>query len=62
MSEPVCAVCKKPVPRPERGKLGDFPFCSARCKAVDLSRWLDGDYAIPDDGWSDALAFEPDEQ
>jgi endogenous inhibitor of DNA gyrase (YacG/DUF329 family) len=24
-----------------------WPFCSARCKEVDLGRWLRGDYAIP---------------
>ena len=24
--------------------MGDFPFCSPRCKAVDLSHWLDGGY------------------
>lgn len=23
------------------------PFCSARCRQVDLGRWLAGDYAIP---------------
>jgi uncharacterized protein len=23
------------------------PFCSARCKDVDLHRWLSGSYAIP---------------
>ena len=23
------------------------PFCSGRCKDVDLSRWLSGSYAIP---------------
>lgn len=23
------------------------PFCSARCRQVDLGRWLSGDYAIP---------------
>lgn len=23
------------------------PFCSARCKDVDLHRWLSGGYAIP---------------
>lgn len=60
-SQPVCAVCKQPIPRPERGTMGDFPFCSPRCKAVDLSRWLDGDYRIPDDPWGDDLdAPEPD--
>jgi endogenous inhibitor of DNA gyrase (YacG/DUF329 family) len=25
------------------------PFCSQRCKDVDLGRWLNGDYRIPDD-------------
>jgi len=24
-----------------------FPFCSERCKLVDLGAWLDGDYRIP---------------
>ncbi|TCZ65894.1 DNA gyrase inhibitor YacG [Roseicella aquatilis] len=38
-----CPVCGKPV-APE----GRFrPFCSARCRQVDLGRWLAGDYAIP---------------
>ena len=23
------------------------PFCSERCKLVDLGRWLDGGYALP---------------
>lgn len=24
-----------------------FPFCSHRCKVIDLGKWLSGDYAIP---------------
>jgi len=23
------------------------PFCSTRCKQVDLGKWLSGDYVIP---------------
>lgn len=23
------------------------PFCSARCRDLDLGRWLDGAYAVP---------------
>lgn len=23
------------------------PFCSERCRNLDLAAWLDGDYAIP---------------
>jgi endogenous inhibitor of DNA gyrase (YacG/DUF329 family) len=24
-----------------------YPFCSTRCKDIDLNRWLSGNYAIP---------------
>ena len=37
-------------PCPECGKPSTreiYPFCSTRCKAVDLNRWLSGSYAIP---------------
>ena len=36
-----CPVCKEPTDMAFR------PFCSARCRDVDLSRWLRGGYAIP---------------
>lgn len=42
-----CPECGKPSTR------ADYPFCSPRCKGVDLNRWLSGAYAIPatgDDG------------
>ena len=35
---------------PECGKPADprtLPFCSARCRDVDLNRWLSGRYVIP---------------
>lgn len=35
---------------PECGRPSDratFPFCSPRCKDVDLNRWLSGSYVIP---------------
>lgn len=41
-----CPVCKKPLP-PQTGEPDDqFPFCSQRCRNVDLFRWSDGRYAI----------------
>jgi endogenous inhibitor of DNA gyrase (YacG/DUF329 family) len=44
-----CPICSKPVknepPRP--GQRSYFPFCSERCKLIDLGRWLDGKYQIP---------------
>jgi endogenous inhibitor of DNA gyrase (YacG/DUF329 family) len=24
-----------------------FPFCSDRCRLIDLGRWIDGSYRIP---------------
>jgi hypothetical protein len=32
-----------------------LPFCSRRCKMVDLGKWLDGKYVIPDDSGKDSL-------
>lgn len=26
-----------------------FPFCSERCQLVDLGRWLDEEYRVPDE-------------
>jgi endogenous inhibitor of DNA gyrase (YacG/DUF329 family) len=42
---PLCPICKRPVlPREEnRG----FPFCSARCKQVELGKWLNEEYRVP---------------
>lgn len=37
-----CPICKKAV------KNGDaeFPFCSDRCRAIDLGKWASGEYVI----------------
>jgi uncharacterized protein len=36
-----CPICGKPAAARFR------PFCSARCRLVDLGRWLDGGYRVP---------------
>jgi hypothetical protein len=38
-----CPICKKVV------KSGDpeFPFCSDRCRTIDLGKWASGAYVIP---------------
>jgi endogenous inhibitor of DNA gyrase (YacG/DUF329 family) len=36
-----CPECGRPSER------STYPFCSPRCKAIDLNRWLSGSYAIP---------------
>ena len=42
-----CQICGKPFEVARLDDLPSFPFCSDRCKLVDLGRWIDGDYAIP---------------
>ena len=39
-----CPTCKKPA------KLGspEFPFCSERCRDIDLGNWAEEKYRIPD--------------
>jgi endogenous inhibitor of DNA gyrase (YacG/DUF329 family) len=43
-----CPICGKAIEIASIDQLPSFPFCSARCKLVDLGRWIDGAYAIPE--------------
>ena len=49
MATHACPVCKQPA-ESERARNAYWPFCSRRCKTVDLGRWLDEGYRIPDEG------------
>ena len=49
-----CPTCRKPVER----DTAFVPFCSARCKMVDLGRWFRGDYVVAGE---DAIAIDPEE-
>jgi len=55
MDNAPCVVCRvRPAEAPWK------PFCSHRCKMVDLGRWLGGHYRVPgepiDDPMNDADA------
>ncbi|MFT7622415.1 MAG: endogenous inhibitor of DNA gyrase (YacG/DUF329 family) [Myxococcota bacterium] len=39
-----CSHCKKSVTPREQN--ASFPFCSNRCKMVDLGNWFNGGYAL----------------
>ncbi len=41
-----CPQCRTPERAP-RETNPDFPFCSKRCKLLDLGAWASGKYAIP---------------
>jgi len=36
-----CPICRKPAVQ------AFLPFCSSRCRDVDLNRWLKGSYVVP---------------
>jgi uncharacterized protein len=40
-----CPICSRPSP-PRPGNRS-FPFCSDRCRLLDLGKWLGEDYRIP---------------
>jgi hypothetical protein len=37
-----CPICKKAVTK----TAADYPFCSERCRTVDLGKWASGAYVI----------------
>ena len=44
--ESKCPTCKGPVPAEPEARTRDFPFCSERCRLVDLGRWLSGEFRV----------------
>jgi uncharacterized protein len=44
-----CPICKKPVKEYDDPTSPNpfFPFCTERCKLIDLGRWLGERYHIP---------------
>ena len=60
-----CPICKKPVSTTD----AEFPFCSERCRTIDLGNWASGRYVISsplrdteDDFQSDSPATDPDDE
>jgi endogenous inhibitor of DNA gyrase (YacG/DUF329 family) len=55
-----CPICKKQMTVPD-----DFetrPFCSPRCKKIDLANWLEGNYRLPRELLPEELEQLPREQ
>ena len=56
-----CPTCRKIVLRDE----AEFPFCSERCRLIDLGKWASGGYVIstaldPNDQYADSSSNSPD--
>lgn len=52
-----CPTCKEPVSRQNP----DLPFCSERCRLIDLGKWASGAYVIssPVTDTSDSIDDNP---
>lgn len=42
-----CPICARKMHGQTRDEWPDWPFCSARCRLVDLGRWLGEEYRLP---------------
>jgi endogenous inhibitor of DNA gyrase (YacG/DUF329 family) len=42
-----CPICEKSYKIARIIDLPSFPFCSERCRLIDLGRWADGKYVVP---------------
>jgi endogenous inhibitor of DNA gyrase (YacG/DUF329 family) len=49
MIQVTCPICKRPMPGQGPTEWPDFPFCSARCRLIDLGRWLGEEYRVAAD-------------
>ena len=38
-----------------------FPFCSERCKLIDMGAWFDGDYSIASEDSDQEQDFPPND-
>jgi uncharacterized protein len=54
MNSVQCPICDARMPA-DWSEYPDYPFCSKRCRTIDLGRWLSEDYKVGGD------RQEPDE-
>jgi hypothetical protein len=52
-----CPICKKPVDE----KNPEFPFCSERCRLIDLGNWASEKYVVPSNEAPQPGSSEDDE-
>jgi hypothetical protein len=49
-----CPICRKEVPLDS----SNVPFCSDRCRLIDLGKWASGDYKVSSPALDPELAEE----
>jgi endogenous inhibitor of DNA gyrase (YacG/DUF329 family) len=55
-----CPICDRVLEGQTPAAGPDFPFCSPRCRLIDLGRWLREDYRIP--GRAEGTIAAPDDE
>jgi len=53
-----CPHCHKAVLTEPENRPADYPFCSERCRLLDLGKWLQGEYSIPTTAPLDAESLD----
>jgi endogenous inhibitor of DNA gyrase (YacG/DUF329 family) len=54
-----CPICRKKAA--PRAKNPAFPFCSPRCRTIDLGKWLNEEYRVPiEDSDAEELESNPE--
>jgi len=56
-----CPTCSKGYTINALADLPSFPFCTDRCRLIDLGRWIDGVHAIPGRPADDSSESDQDE-
>ena len=60
MNTTPCPICGQEIPG-LGSEAAYAPFCSERCRIIDLGRWLGDSYRIPSDPDSSASAVDGEE-
>jgi endogenous inhibitor of DNA gyrase (YacG/DUF329 family) len=43
-----CPICSRSYEIAALADLPTYPFCSSRCRLIDLGRWIDEAYVVPE--------------
>lgn len=54
-----CPICDKEMEVRDPAEWPSFPFCSPRCRTIDLGRWLGESYRLPAEPDADDPGPEP---
>lgn len=60
MITPRCPICDKEMAGPAPAEWPQYPFCSDRCKLIDLGRWLGERYTVATEDDGDVADSEPE--